>query len=582
MQAEKQVKRFVAADMRRALELVRAELGPDAIILSNRRTRRGVEILTTLDMPAGGTAPLSGRNYAEGFSDSDQPLASDNAWRDQLGVDAAVNQHRRAPGGPDLQAVRAGGGAQQSFTAATGPASGKTPAQLAEEMERARERMLEARSAAQQAPPAAAVEPPPEPAVVRSTAAEEELQALKSEIAGMRQLLAEQLGRLAPAQPLAQPAAQPSPQSSSQPAVQPLSQSSSQPAAQPLSQSSSQPAAQPLSQSSSQPAAQPLSQSSSQPTAQPLSQSLAQPSAQPPSPSRVHSDLWQRFRQMGLADPHIAALLNGVKSHNDITRAWREALACLCRQLPVAGGDITAGGGVFAFVGPAGAGKTTTIGKLAARFVLQRGADQVALVSTDGRPAAAGDQLRSFGRILNVPLRVAAGANDLAAALQSLRQRSLVLIDTAGLRHGDPLLKCQLEALRQHREVQKLLVLPCDSQLQTLKASLHAYGSAGLSACVLTKLDASASLGELLGLLMAQQLPVAYTADGQNIPRDIVPGRAPTLVAKAVGLLKQSLKQPSRQHLQQHLQQYLQQHSQPQLRQRDAAPAATLARAQGL
>lgn len=542
MQAEKQVKRFVAADMRRALELVRAELGPDAIILSNRRTRRGVEILTTLDMPAGGTAPLSGRNYAEGFSDSDQPLASDNAWRDQLGVDAAVNQHRRAPGGPDLQAVRAGGGAQQSFAAATGPASGKTPAQLAEEMERARERMLEARSAAQQAPPAAAVEPSPEPAVVRSTAAEEELQALKSEIAGMRQLLAEQLGRLAPAQPLAQPAAQPSPQSSSQPAAQPLSQSSSQPAV------------------------------------QPLSQSLAQPSAQPPSPSRVHGDLWQRFRQMGLADPHIAALLNGVKSHNDITRAWREALACLCRQLPVAGGDITAGGGVFAFVGPAGAGKTTTIGKLAARFVLQRGADQVALVSTDGRPAAAGDQLRSFGRILNVPLRVAAGANDLAAALQSLRQRSLVLIDTAGLRHGDPLLKCQLEALRQHREVQKLLVLPCDSQLQTLKASLHAYGSAGLSACVLTKLDASASLGELLGLLMAQQLPVAYTADGQNIPRDIVPGRAPTLVAKAVGLLKQSLKQPSRQHLQQ----YLQQHSQPQLRQRDAAPAATLARAQGL
>ena len=44
-----QVKRFVAVDMRRALELVRYELGADAVILSNRRTAKGVEIMASLE-----------------------------------------------------------------------------------------------------------------------------------------------------------------------------------------------------------------------------------------------------------------------------------------------------------------------------------------------------------------------------------------------------------------------------------------------------------------------------------------------------------------------------------------------------
>ena len=45
------VKRFVAADMRRALELVKQEMGDDAIILSSKRTKAGVEILTSSDLP---------------------------------------------------------------------------------------------------------------------------------------------------------------------------------------------------------------------------------------------------------------------------------------------------------------------------------------------------------------------------------------------------------------------------------------------------------------------------------------------------------------------------------------------------
>ncbi|TQV84322.1 flagellar biosynthesis protein FlhF [Exilibacterium tricleocarpae] len=447
-----QVKRFVAADMRRALELVRAELGPEAIILSNRRTKRGVEIVTTLEQPVSGTTPLSGRNYAEGFTDSDRPLASDDAWRGQVGVDAALGDFSAAAGAP-----AADDNVQRSSVAdnGIGPASGKTRVQLAQEIDRARERMLNAR---QEEPAAAPTVAADQPAAAADPAEQRELAVLRSEITGMRQLLEEQLGQLA------------------------------------------------------------------------RDRSARQ--------SPVHTSLWQRFTRLGLPAQQIDILLRDVESGTDLTGAWRRALACLAQRLPVAGADVTAAGGVFAVVGPTGAGKTTTIGKLAARYVLEHGPGQVALVTTDTFRIAAHDQLRAFGRILNVPVRIVTDSADLAPVLQSLQHCALVLIDTAGLRLGDPVLKQHLAVLQRQTQVKKLVVLPCNSQLQMMKATLHAYKPAGLSGCVLTKMDETASLGEVLGVVMSQRLPVTYTTNGQNIPQDIEVGKAHTLVTRAVALLK--------------------------------------------
>jgi len=214
------------------------------------------------------------------------------------------------------------------------------------------------------------------------------------------------------------------------------------------------------------------------------------------------------------------------------------ALAKLAHQLPVSGRDIVDQGGVFAFVGPTGVGKTTTIGKLAARFVLKHGADKVALVTTDTYRIAGHDQLRSLARILRVPVRVVDESNPLEQVLNSLRHCSLVLIDTAGFRHGDPLLKAQLQTLAQQPQIKSYLVLSCNSQQQMLKASLHAYSAAGLKGCVLTKLDETASMGEALGVVIQSQLPIAYTTDGQDIPQHIEVARGHQLVSKAVTLLK--------------------------------------------
>jgi flagellar biosynthesis protein FlhF len=202
--------------------------------------------------------------------------------------------------------------------------------------------------------------------------------------------------------------------------------------------------------------------------------------------------------------------------------------------------DLIAEGGVFAFVGPTGAGKTTTIAKLAARYVLEHGNADVALVTTDSYRIGAHEQLRTLSRILNIPCKIVGAQLDLGTALYDLRQCRLVLIDTAGFNMRAPELQQQLAALSALGDrVRCLQVLAVNSQQQVLKAAQRAYRPDNLVGCIFTKLDEAASLGEALSLLIETGLPLAYVADGQAIPGDIVGAQAKALVAKTIELAKQ-------------------------------------------
>jgi flagellar biosynthesis protein FlhF len=246
----------------------------------------------------------------------------------------------------------------------------------------------------------------------------------------------------------------------------------------------------------------------------------------------------RRLERLGLPQDVVSQVVESCKKTSSLTEAWRDALANLAHQLPINSRDIVNQGGVFAFVGPTGVGKTTTIGKLAARYVLEHGADKVALITTDTYRIAAHDQLRSLARILRVPVRVVDESNSLEGVLRSLAHCTLVLIDTAGFRQGDPFLKAQLDALAAEPKIKTFLVMSCNSQAQMLKASVHAYGAARLQGCILTKLDETASMGEALGVALHNRLAIAYTTDGQDIPKNLEVARAHQLVSKAVALLK--------------------------------------------
>ena len=256
------------------------------------------------------------------------------------------------------------------------------------------------------------------------------------------------------------------------------------------------------------------------------------------------ANLWRRLQRMGLSAELSQALLSKVAGVAEPRQAWRMLLAHLAHAIATPKVEPLEEGGVIALVGPAGMGKTTTLAKLAARYVLKYGAQQVALVSMDSFRIGAQEQLKTLGRILGVSVTQIDPGQSLLQALAPLAKKRVVLVDTAGLPGNDPALRLQLESLASARiKAKNYLVLAATSQSQVLKAAYHSYKRCGLSGCILTKLDEAASLGEVLGLAIGQQLPVAYVTDGPRIPDDLQVPRSHQLVSRAVGL--QAAEEPS-------------------------------------
>lgn len=200
----------------------------------------------------------------------------------------------------------------------------------------------------------------------------------------------------------------------------------------------------------------------------------------------------------------------------------------LIRTLPVCEDEeaLLAQGGVYALVGPTGVGKTTTTAKLAARWVMRFGAAGLALVTTDSYRIGAYEQLRIYGRILDVPVHAVKDANDLQLVLQDLRDKHLVLIDTVGMSQRDRAVSEQIAMLgASQRAVRRLLVLNASSHGDTLNEVVHAYRQGGgeLAGCIFTKVDEATHPGALLDIVIRHRLPVHYVSNGQKVPENLLP-----------------------------------------------------------
>ncbi|KFE57786.1 flagellar biosynthesis protein FlhF [Pseudomonas syringae] len=254
----------------------------------------------------------------------------------------------------------------------------------------------------------------------------------------------------------------------------------------------------------------------------------------------AQANLWRRLQRVGLSGPLSRDLLDMIPDIDEPRQAWRMLLAHLARMISVPEVEPLEEGGVIAMVGPAGMGKTTTLAKLAARYVLKYGAQNIALVSMDSFRIGAQEQLKTLGRILNVPVTHVDPGQSLAQALEPLLRKRVVLIDTAGLQASDPALRMQLESLAGRGiKSRNYLVLATTSQKQVLTAAYHSYKRCGLAGCILTKLDETASLGEVLSLAISHELPVAYLTDGPRIPDDLHLPRRHQLVTRAVNVQMQ-------------------------------------------
>ncbi|NLC36252.1 MAG: flagellar biosynthesis protein FlhF, partial [Alcaligenaceae bacterium] len=498
------ISRFFGITNREAMRQVRLALGPDALIVSNRRVDGGVEILAT----------------------------DSSALPEAQGHDTAPPAASMTPPMPEQGGARA----QSQAAPQPGAASAQAPAPAARPPSPSPMSPLGAYAAAFQAAYGAEPESPPAQGGAQPGLSQQPQQQPQQPGFSMP-AAAETAARTSPAAAPAMPQ-----QVTGHPA-------SPAPAAR-------QPAA---------PAPQPQ-RASAMPQADAYAASAA-PSGQPPPDlmdaigdmrgaleNRIDELLWgnqlrrapqaaslfQELMGFGFSTTLLRAMLKRLPEQLSSRAAFQWVREELVANLPVLADedDLWKPGLALALVGPTGVGKTTTIAKLAARCVRRFGSDKLVLITTDTYRIGAHEQLKIYGQMLRAPVHVVRNADELQEVMAGIRPDQVILIDNVGISQRDRYIHEQAAMLAAAgRDVTRLLVLNAASHGETLDEVARSYAADGgtpLKGCIITKVDEAIRLGAALDTSLRYRLPIHYVSIGQKVPEHLAFLSATELVDRAL------------------------------------------------
>lgn len=178
---------------------------------------------------------------------------------------------------------------------------------------------------------------------------------------------------------------------------------------------------------------------------------------------------------------------------------------------------------IIQFVGPTGVGKTTTLAKVAAHSMLHYH-KKIVFITTDTYRIAAIDQLKTYARILNVPIEVAYSKADYTRALEKYKNYDLIFVDTAGRNFRDEKYIDELKEIidTDSSTSETYLVMSLTAKERDILDIYHRFKPMEIEKLIFTKLDETHSYGNTLNICLPENIGVAYMTDGQDVPDDIV------------------------------------------------------------
>jgi len=176
---------------------------------------------------------------------------------------------------------------------------------------------------------------------------------------------------------------------------------------------------------------------------------------------------------------------------------------------------------IIAIIGPTGVGKTTTLAKLAAYFSLELG-KSVAMVTADTFRIGAVEQLRTYARIMGIPLEIALSPEDITEGISKHADKDIILIDTVGRSQRSSEHIEELQAfINAAKPTQTHLVVSASAASQIQNEVVSSFASLSPTHIIVTKLDESPNRGCLINLPFRTGLGISCMTAGQNVPQDI-------------------------------------------------------------
>ncbi|RPI97736.1 MAG: flagellar biosynthesis protein FlhF, partial [Spirochaetales bacterium] len=194
---------------------------------------------------------------------------------------------------------------------------------------------------------------------------------------------------------------------------------------------------------------------------------------------------------------------------------------------------------VLMFIGPTGVGKTTTMAKLGAIFALREGY-RVSFITIDNYRIAATEQLKKYAEIMKIPVHV---VNDQKAFKEIIEHEKaeIIMVDTSGRSHRNDLKISEIKSYADTIECdfEKILCVSANTKKLDLVNIFKSFDKVNFTSVIMTKVDETAFIGNVLDLADKYKKPIAYYTSGQEVPNDIDIADPEKLVSMMIGSINQ-------------------------------------------